>query len=105
MAPEGGSITIELLNSPSGEGIGIAIADTGPGIPPENRQKLFEPFYTTKPHGLGLGLSICYEIVERHHGRIEVNSRPGEGAIFTVWLPLTPPQERAVESLGEKRVF
>jgi signal transduction histidine kinase len=55
---------------------GVVFRDTGPGIPPENLHNLFEPFYTTKSSGLGLGLPICYEIVVRHGGRIEVDSQP-----------------------------
>lgn len=68
----------------------IAIKDEGPGIPPDRRAHLFEPFYTTKEvgAGTGLGLSIAYGIIEEHGGWIDVESEPGEGACFTVHLPL-----------------
>jgi two-component system NtrC family sensor kinase len=68
----------------------IAIADTGTGIPAENLPRLFEPFFTTKPvgKGTGLGLSIAYGIVQKHRGRIEVESTVGKGTTFTVWLPV-----------------
>ena len=60
------------------------------GIPRADQTKIFEPFYTTKPpgRGTGLGLSICYGIVADHRGRIEVDSAPGRGAIFRVFLPV-----------------
>jgi signal transduction histidine kinase len=68
----------------------IAVKDEGPGIPPDRRAHLFEPFYTTKEvgAGTGLGLSIAYGIIEEHGGWIDVESEPGEGACFTVHLPL-----------------
>ena len=93
MQPDGGTITVELrfLNpSDSGDGtqVGIMFSDTGPGISMENLPKVFEPFFTTKSSGLGLGLSICCEIVELHGGRITVESQPGQGAAFIVWLPV-----------------
>jgi two-component system NtrC family sensor kinase len=68
--------------------VGVVFRDTGPGIPPEIGTNLFEPFVTTKSSGLGLGLSISYEIIQRHGGRITVDSQPGQGSVFTVWLPL-----------------
>jgi two-component system NtrC family sensor kinase len=66
----------------------IQCADTGPGVPPEIRDRIFDPFFTTKPEGLGtgLGLSICYGIVHDHHGRISLES-DAEGATFSVTLP------------------
>lgn len=69
--------------------IGISISDTGCGIPEEHLNKLFDPFFTTKPvgQGTGLGLSIVYEIIKAHDGKIDVDSRPGEGTRFTVLLP------------------
>jgi PAS domain S-box-containing protein len=69
----------------------IAFADTGRGIAPEDLPHVFDPFYTTKSEGLGLGLYITRNILEQHGGRIEVESLLGEGATFTIWLPV--PEE------------
>jgi two-component system, NtrC family, sensor kinase len=69
--------------------IKIRIQDTGPGIPPENMDKLFSPFFTTKEKGTGLGLAISYGIIERHKGKIDVYSELGKGSTFTIILPLT----------------
>lgn len=68
----------------------IEIADDGHGIAPPHLPRIFEPFYTTRPvgHGIGLGLSMAYDIVRKHGGRIAVDSPPGQGACFRVWLPL-----------------
>jgi PAS domain S-box-containing protein len=68
----------------------IALSDNGPGIPPEHLGKIFDPGFTTKGVGVGtgLGLAICYQIVRDHHGEITVQSEPGEGATFTVVLPV-----------------
>jgi two-component system, NtrC family, sensor kinase len=68
----------------------LEIEDNGTGISRADQAKIFEPFYTTKPpgRGTGLGLSICYGIVEDHRGRIEVDSQPGRGSIFRVFLPV-----------------
>jgi signal transduction histidine kinase len=74
----------------------IRITDTGVGIPAERLRHIFEPFYTTKRPdeeghgGTGLGLSLCRQIIEQHHGRIRVESLPGKGSTFTVKLPLKP---------------
>ena len=65
----------------------IAIEDTGQGIAEQDRDRIFELFYTTKPSGSGLGLPICRRIVEEHGGIISVGSRPGAGGIFTIRLP------------------
>jgi len=67
----------------------IEVADTGKGMTPAVMQRIFEPFYTTKPvgKGTGLGLSLSYDIVKKHGGRIEVNSEPGKGSTFRVWIP------------------
>jgi two-component system NtrC family sensor kinase len=66
----------------------VIFRDTGPGIPKDVELHLFEPFVTTKAKGLGLGLSITYGIVQRHGGQIQVDNQPGQGASFTIILPL-----------------
>ena len=66
----------------------IAVNDTGTGIPPENMQKIFEPLFTTKAKGIGLGLAVSKKLVEANSGRIEVQSEPGKGSTFTVYLPI-----------------
>ncbi len=70
----------------------ISFQDSGVGIPRENLNEIFYPFYTTKDKGTGLGLSIAYRIVEEHGGRIRVNSRPGKGTTFDVIIPVFPPR-------------
>lgn len=69
--------------------IQIAICDSGPGISPEVRTKIFDPFFTTKPvgKGTGLGLGICFKIIQQHQGRIEVRSEIGQGTEFIITLP------------------
>jgi signal transduction histidine kinase len=69
----------------------FAFADTGAGIAPEFLPSLFKPFQSTRPDGLGLGLYISKAIVDEHNGEIGVDSRPGEGATFVVWLPVQAP--------------
>lgn len=83
--PHGGRITV--LTEPVGEMVQIAVQDTGQGIAPENLDKIFEAFYTTKPSGSGLGLPICAQIIRNHNGRIEALSRLGNGATFIISLP------------------
>ena len=85
-----GKFTITSHPAPGGDGVALAFTDTGPGIPPEIRDKIFEPFFTTKPpgKGTGLGLSIVYGVLQRHGGSIEVDSGPEGGTTFTINLPL-----------------
>jgi len=92
-----GTITIHSWHDASRGMAAASVADTGCGIAPENLERIFEPFFTTKQggHGTGLGLAIAYGIVERHGGTIKVDSRPGEGTAFTVWLSEKQPQEAA----------
>jgi signal transduction histidine kinase len=75
----------------------ISVQDTGCGVPPENMDKLFTPFFTTKDEvkGVGLGLAVSYGIIERHGGRIEVQSEVGKGSTFTIVLPAYQEEERA----------
>lgn len=70
----------------------ITVRDTGPGIATADLPQIFDPFFTRKGAGTGLGLAITHRIIEEHHGRIEAESRAGEGACFTVTLPLSPPE-------------
>lgn len=92
--PHGGhlSITVQLDTLPSGDqsqpAVRIDFADTGHGIPPEVLPRIFEPFYTTKDTGSGLGLSISYEIVKTLGGEITVSSELDHGSTFTIWLPV-----------------
>ncbi len=88
MEPDGGNIIINFKVSDEKGLAGISFKDTGPGIAKEVQDKLFEPFITTKEKGLGLGLVICYDIIHKHNGNIEVFSEPGRGAQFTIWLPV-----------------
>jgi two-component system sensor histidine kinase PilS (NtrC family) len=88
--PDGGILNIRARHTPDCFLL-IEFADTGPGIHLEVIKKLFNPFYTTKDRGMGLGLSIAYRIVEEHKGKIEVTSAPGQGSTFRVYLPATCP--------------
>jgi len=85
---KGGVLTVTSGTSSSGEYLVIKIADTGPGISEEVRERIFDPFYTTKEHGTGLGLSISYGIVEQHGGTISVESSLGKGSTFVIQLPV-----------------
>ncbi len=84
--PKGGVLQLKTANTQ--KGVEAVIADTGTGIPEEEKQKVFQPFYTTKPEGTGLGLSISYGIVKEHGGEIDVESSPGQGTRFKISLPL-----------------
>lgn len=82
---EGGEIAMQLEETK--DLFRIIVLDNGPGIPPETQAKLFQPFFTTKPRGSGLGLSICRKIMEAHGGSIEVASRPTEGTRVVLVFP------------------
>jgi signal transduction histidine kinase len=87
MEVHGGSLKIDFKVNADATQVGIGFQDSGAGLPPEVKAKLFEPFITTKEKGLGLGLVICYDIIQKHNGHIEVESQLGKGATFTIWLP------------------
>lgn len=87
---EGGEVVLLTALDPSGQWVEVTVHDTGPGIPVERQRTIFEPFFTTKHKGTGLGLAIAQQIVAQHQGAITVRSQPGEGAAFTVRLPVPP---------------
>ena len=95
--PDGGVIRIALSNTlvdaaaapdlVAGKYLLLTIRDTGEGISAEHLPRIFDPYFTTKPGGTGLGLATVYSIIKRHAGRVEVQSKPGEGTTFRIWLP------------------
>jgi signal transduction histidine kinase len=82
--PHGGEITVRTESN--GEYVRLQVRDNGPGIPLEHRDKIFNLYFSTKPGGTGLGLPMVKKIVEEHQGTVEVESRPGQGAAFTLCL-------------------
>src|ERR1035437_9598294 len=90
MEDHGGTLRVEVQPATQNdrEGVELRLADTGPGVPEELREEIFNPFVTTKKTGVGLGLSIVSKIVDGHHGSIHVENAPGGGAEFTLFFPL-----------------
>jgi len=93
---KGGTLTIQT--GETSEGVWVSVADTGGGIPQEQINRIFEPFYTTKKKGSGLGLMIVQRIVRAHGGRIELESQVGRGTTFRIWLPLHERKPRLLEA-------
>jgi len=91
--PEGGELTIEAVASESEVAFGVR--DSGHGIPEEDLERVFEPLYTTKARGIGLGLAIVRRLVDAHQGRVTVESQEGAGSVFTVSLPACSRREGA----------
>ncbi|MFQ5494759.1 MAG: protoglobin domain-containing protein [Phycisphaerae bacterium] len=91
-ASQGGGV-VQLGLMQNRKSVKLIVRDHGKGMPPDVRERAFEPFYTTKTRGTGLGLSICRRIVEAHDGRIEIDSAPNEGTTVTVTLPQAEPAE------------
>lgn len=89
--PEGGRVDMSVTSSENGEGVEFIVEDSGPGIAEEVKEKLFEPFFTTRDSGTGLGLSNAEKIVESHGGSIQAENRPTRGARFIVRLPMGEP--------------
>jgi two-component system cell cycle sensor histidine kinase/response regulator CckA len=111
--PGGGEVTVRVMNEtlepdnthqlPPGHYLGIVIEDRGCGIPPENLASIFDPYFTTKTEGNGLGLASVYSIVKRHGGVVEVSSTPGVGSSFAIHLPAFPGGRP--EDAGAKESF
>jgi len=95
--PDGGSLTVMARNChleenqqgslPAGNYLQLTVKDSGPGMTPEVAARAFDPFFTTKPTGHGLGLSTCYSIIRKHGGEMTLESKPGEGSTFHLFLP------------------
>ena len=79
-------LAVATRAGPADGAVEVSVSDTGPGIATEIADRLFQPFVSTKQHGMGVGLSICRTIVEAHGGRIWVESQPGHGAVFRFTL-------------------
>jgi PAS domain S-box-containing protein len=92
----GGVLTVQ--SGEANTGVWASIGDTGGGIPQEKIQRIFEPFYTTKEKGTGLGLMIVQRIMREHGGRMDIESRVGQGSTFRIWFPVREPQPRLLEA-------
>jgi PAS domain S-box-containing protein len=93
---QGGTLTVQTGETP--ESVWVSVTDTGGGIPQEQINRIFEPFYTTKKKGTGLGLMLVQRIVRAHVGRIDVESQVGRGTTFRIWLPLHERKPRLLEA-------
>jgi signal transduction histidine kinase len=91
-----GTLTLQTGESP--DDVWVSVSDTGGGIPQEQINRIFEPFFTTKKKGTGLGLMIVQRIVRAHGGRIDLESHPGRGTTFRIWLPLHERKPRLLEA-------
>jgi hypothetical protein len=96
----GGALTIRTFKTPGG--VAVSIADTGVGIPEENRERIFEPLFSTRTRGIGLGLALVKMLVEAHEGTVEVESEVGEGSTFIVKLPGGAEEPGEQGSRGER---
>ena len=85
--PNGGAITLGATFDPTKDMFSLTFADEGGGIAPEEVGKIFQPYFTTKEAGIGLGLAITERIIREHGGEISVESEPGVGTVFNVRLP------------------
>lgn len=90
--PAGGRLRLSV--GVSGEEIKIIVSDTGTGIPEDKLGKIFEPYFTTRENGTGLGLTLTYKIIKEHDGDISVTSKQGQGSVFTVTLPIPQTERR-----------
>ena len=89
-SPEQKARSVPVRTWEAGGRVHVEVSDTGSGIDPEVRKRLFQPFFTTRPEGTGLGLAIMRSVVDAHGGEVEVRSEPGRGTTFTVHLPCQP---------------
>ena len=99
--PPGGVITVSSEPSETPKGVWVHVEDSGKGIPEEELERIFEPFYTRKEEGTGLGLSITRQIVLEHNGAIEVKSEVGKGSCFSVFLPAAEAEQYPIPEPSE----
>ena len=92
--PEGGRLRVQTEQQ--GNEVCLKISDSGVGIPEENMDKIFEPYFTTKDFGSGLGLTLVYKIVKEHLGDIEINSKVGEGTTIALSFPIPQKEKRLI---------
>jgi signal transduction histidine kinase len=85
---------IGLSAAPINDWLEILVCDNGAGVPPEHASRLFQPYFTTKKHGTGLGLFVTQKLVSDHGGSVRFESRPGEGTVFHVFLPCSDKESR-----------
>ena len=112
--PAGGTVRVRAENSivssgdnlplEPGEYIMISIEDKGPGIPSDILEKVFDPYYTTKDRGAGLGLALAYSIINKHDGHISIESEVGLGTTVTLYLPVSPEESRLTQCSINDRV-
>ena len=104
MGSEGGTLRAEVsaARADGRRGVEIRLKDTGPGIPAELREQIFNPFVTTKKTGVGLGLSIVSKIIDEHHGTIRVESAPGQGACFVIFFPAVQQEAETGAALAAR---
>ena len=97
--PNGGTLTfgVRVVN----EEVQISVSDTGVGIPESQLSKIFEPYFTTKKNGTGLGLTITFKIIKEHSGDITVESKEGKGSTFTIHLPIPQQEKKSLPTLEE----
>jgi signal transduction histidine kinase len=105
--PSGGVLTLGVqgAHGPSGEAlVEVRVADTGPGVPPEHVDRIFDPYFTTKEGGTGLGLALTRKIVQEHGGQIRVETAPAGGAVFVIRLPVdgSGPEPAGGERGGDR---
>jgi two-component system, NtrC family, sensor histidine kinase HydH len=100
MGSDGGNLRVEVSDAQSNgrKGVQVRLKDTGPGVPAEMREQIFNPFVTTKKTGVGLGLSIVSKIVDEHHGTIRLENSMGKGACFVIFFPAEEVRRKAASS-------
>jgi signal transduction histidine kinase len=92
--PDGG--VLQLATENTGEELRIVVQDNGIGIADDKQGKIFEPYYTTKENGTGLGLTLAYKIVKEHGGEMSVRSKLGQGSVFVISLPIPQKEQRMI---------